>query len=191
MVELIELIGVCYRVELPEPQWLELLAQSAARAFGGDALACVCAGRDGERLRVAAACSTREGLPRPEVVQGPLSVQGKVHLINGCNADGVGVVVVLATRRRLARARTRAYACVASHLGAAMRLRRRLERVDALTRREQEVLAAAARGHHNKLIAYDLGLAHSTVRVLLHRAATKLGAGSRSEAVARWRSWSG
>jgi DNA-binding CsgD family transcriptional regulator len=47
-----------------------------------------------------------------------------------------------------------------------------------LTEREQEVVACAAMGHHNKLIAYNLGISHSTVRVLMARAAGKVGAHS-------------
>jgi DNA-binding NarL/FixJ family response regulator len=56
-------------------------------------------------------------------------------------------------------------------------------RVDTslLTTRECEVVSQALRGHCNKLIAYDLGLAQPTVRVLLARAATKLGVHSRKE----------
>jgi DNA-binding CsgD family transcriptional regulator len=55
-----------------------------------------------------------------------------------------------------------------------------------LTDRERQVLGYAALGHHNKLIAYELGIAHSTVGVLLHRAARKLGTTSREELVARF-----
>ncbi len=58
---------------------------------------------------------------------------------------------------------------------------------NGLTNREQEVLAFAAMGHHNKLIAYNLGISHSTVRVLLARAAAKLGVRSRDELVRRRR----
>lgn len=53
----------------------------------------------------------------------------------------------------------------------------------ALTLRERQVVGYAALGHDNKVIAYDLGIAHATVRVLMARAATKLGAHSRAEAV--------
>jgi DNA-binding CsgD family transcriptional regulator len=53
-----------------------------------------------------------------------------------------------------------------------------------LTQRERQVLAAAATGRTNKLIAYELGLSHSTVRVLLARAARKLDAATRKELVA-------
>jgi DNA-binding CsgD family transcriptional regulator len=55
---------------------------------------------------------------------------------------------------------------------------------EALPRRERQVVAAAAAGRTNKLIAYELGLAHSTVRVLLARAARRFGAKSRRELVA-------
>ncbi len=50
-----------------------------------------------------------------------------------------------------------------------------------LSEREHQVLTQAHLGHSNKVIAYELGLAASTVRVLLHRAAVKLGATTREE----------
>ncbi|MBS2011517.1 MAG: helix-turn-helix transcriptional regulator [Deltaproteobacteria bacterium] len=49
----------------------------------------------------------------------------------------------------------------------------------ALTDRERQIVACAAMGHSNKLIAYDLGLATGTVSVLLARAAEKLGVSGR------------
>jgi DNA-binding CsgD family transcriptional regulator len=56
-----------------------------------------------------------------------------------------------------------------------------------LSPRERQVLAYAALGHSNKLIAYELGLAHSTVRVLLARASAKLGARGRQETLKQFR----
>ena len=56
-----------------------------------------------------------------------------------------------------------------------------------LTPREREIVARAAVGQHPKLIAYELGIAAVTVRVLLARAARRLGALSRSELVEKWR----
>jgi DNA-binding CsgD family transcriptional regulator len=52
-----------------------------------------------------------------------------------------------------------------------------------LTKREEQVLACAMDGQSNKSIAYALGVAPSTVGVLLFRAATKLGVKSRSELI--------
>jgi DNA-binding CsgD family transcriptional regulator len=52
---------------------------------------------------------------------------------------------------------------------------------DALTAREKQVIGYAKLGHHNKLIAYELGIADSTVRVLLARAAAKLGVRTRDD----------
>ncbi len=60
---------------------------------------------------------------------------------------------------------------------------------EALSRRERQVAALAGMGHSNKLIAYELGLAHSTVRVLLARAAAKLKARTRADLVERVRTW--
>jgi DNA-binding CsgD family transcriptional regulator len=51
----------------------------------------------------------------------------------------------------------------------------------ALTEREKQILAYAVLGHHNKLIAYELGIADSTVRVLMARAAAKLGVRTRAD----------
>jgi len=54
---------------------------------------------------------------------------------------------------------------------------------EALTDRERQIVGYAALGHHNKLIAYELGIADSTVRVLMARAASKLGVRTREELV--------
>ncbi|HEX7664360.1 MAG TPA: LuxR C-terminal-related transcriptional regulator [Polyangiaceae bacterium] len=56
--------------------------------------------------------------------------------------------------------------------------------IGTLRPRERQVVVSAAAGRSNKMIAYELGLAHSTVRVLLARAAQRLGATSRRELVA-------
>lgn len=53
--------------------------------------------------------------------------------------------------------------------------------MQALTEREKQIVGYAQLGHHNKLIAYELGIAHSTVRVLLSRAAAKVGVRTREE----------
>lgn len=59
----------------------------------------------------------------------------------------------------------------------------------AFTEREREVVALAVLGHTPKLIAYDLGLAASTVRVHLTNASRKLGVRTRPELVAKYRDW--
>jgi DNA-binding CsgD family transcriptional regulator len=56
----------------------------------------------------------------------------------------------------------------------------------ALSAREHQVLTQAHLGHTNKEIAYELGLSNATVRVLLHRAARKLGVSTRKDAIARF-----
>lgn len=58
----------------------------------------------------------------------------------------------------------------------------------ALSAREQHVVALAALGRSNKLIAYELGLAQSTIRVLMARAAAKLHARTREELLSIFRS---
>jgi len=56
-----------------------------------------------------------------------------------------------------------------------------------LTPRERDVVEQVLRGSTNKVIAYDLGIAHATVRVLLHRVMVKLGVQSRVELLRRLR----
>jgi DNA-binding CsgD family transcriptional regulator len=55
-----------------------------------------------------------------------------------------------------------------------------------LSPRERELVTLAAAGKTNKEIAHEIGLAHATVRVLLARAAAKLGAKSRRELLVKW-----
>lgn len=57
--------------------------------------------------------------------------------------------------------------------------------MSALTTREREVVQRAVSGHSNKAIAFDLGIADATVRVLLWRAYGKLGVRSRRDLVAK------
>lgn len=56
-----------------------------------------------------------------------------------------------------------------------------------LTERERQIVACAAMGHSNKLIAYDLGLAEGTISVALARAAKKLGVTSRPALIRAYR----
>jgi DNA-binding CsgD family transcriptional regulator len=55
--------------------------------------------------------------------------------------------------------------------------------IAALSVRESQVAMLARDGRSNKEIAYELRLAHSTVRVLLARAAVKLGTHSRAQLI--------
>lgn len=57
----------------------------------------------------------------------------------------------------------------------------------SLSERERQVLGCLALGHSMKVIAYELGLSHSTVRVLVGRARVKLGARDREDLVAKFR----
>ena len=56
----------------------------------------------------------------------------------------------------------------------------------AFTMRERQIVGYAALGHDNKIIAYDLGIAHATVKVLMARAAAKLGVHSRAEVISAY-----
>jgi DNA-binding CsgD family transcriptional regulator len=55
----------------------------------------------------------------------------------------------------------------------------------ALSKRERQVVGYVALGHTSKLIAYELGIADSTVRVLLRRAMRRLNVTSREALVAK------
>lgn len=61
-------------------------------------------------------------------------------------------------------------------------------RLPSLSARERTVAAAAALGHSNKVVAYELDLAVSTVATMLSRAMKKLGVASRLELVRVFRS---
>ena len=56
--------------------------------------------------------------------------------------------------------------------------------IDALTDRERQIVGQAALGQSNKEIAYTLGISANTVRVLMARAARRLGVRSRKELLA-------
>ena len=60
-----------------------------------------------------------------------------------------------------------------------------------LSLRERQVVSLATLGRSNKLIAYELGLASSTIRVLMARACAKLGVATRSELIAKQRRTTG
>jgi DNA-binding NarL/FixJ family response regulator len=53
--------------------------------------------------------------------------------------------------------------------------------LDRLTPREKDVLARLRQGKPNKLIAYDLNISESTVKVFVRRILRKLNAGNRTE----------
>jgi DNA-binding NarL/FixJ family response regulator len=55
-----------------------------------------------------------------------------------------------------------------------------------LTERERDVVQRAAKGIENKAIADELGISHSTVRVLMARAVCKLGLKTRAELVEKF-----
>jgi DNA-binding NarL/FixJ family response regulator len=63
--------------------------------------------------------------------------------------------------------------------------------VEVLTDRERQVVIHAALGLTNKEIAYTLDISPSTVRVLMCRAAERLGVQSRSDVIAHVGRWSG
>ena len=67
----------------------------------------------------------------------------------------------------------------------AVRSEAAIEGMELLSPRERQAVLCAARGHSNKVVACELGIATSTVGVLLSRATAKLGARSRKELLAK------
>jgi DNA-binding CsgD family transcriptional regulator len=135
---------------------------------------------------------------------------GDSWLIVGRNASNRGLAVIV--NRRLPGSPTAAQrdtlTRVAKHFAAAHRLRERLSCTQvesaseslcsgasnasgqtarcALSPRERQVLSLAVLGHPNKEIAFELGIGHSTVRVLLTRAAKKLDARGHADLLRRF-----
>ena len=62
----------------------------------------------------------------------------------------------------------------------------RVEDGSGLSSREAEIIALIAAGHTNARIAQHLFLAEKTVKNHVNKIYAKLGAASRSDAVARW-----
>lgn len=58
--------------------------------------------------------------------------------------------------------------------------------IASLTARERAALGLARQRHSNKMVAYQMGISASTVGVLLHRAARKLGVSTRQELIAAY-----
>jgi two-component system nitrate/nitrite response regulator NarL len=79
----------------------------------------------------------------------------------------------------------RSFFLAASDAAAAF-ARRGSAREPSLTARQRDVLGALARGRQIKEIARELGIAESTVKTHLARACHRLGATTRSQAVARY-----
>jgi DNA-binding CsgD family transcriptional regulator len=119
-------------------------------------------------------------------------------VILGGERTGRGCLVFVGLEPGARTALRRATTCelVADHLLKAHPLRRRLQGIvqtpwsetprpgdggDVLALREREVVLLAAVGKSSKVIAHELGIASATVRVLLARAAAKLGVRSRAD----------
>jgi DNA-binding CsgD family transcriptional regulator len=114
-----------------------------------------------DRLRAAVVALERaRRKPGDDVLRAwPSAIDGRWTLIDRIESEGRRYVVAVETR----------------------------EAVERLTLRESEIVGLAATGLSNKEIAFDLGIAHATVKVLIHRAATRLGLTTRQDLVERYR----
>jgi DNA-binding CsgD family transcriptional regulator len=77
------------------------------------------------------------------------------------------------------------------HFLVAVRGDARRKRNNALSPRESQALRWAVCKVSNKIVAYEMGISASTVGVLLHRAAVKLGCQGRAELLRRFRELDG
>lgn len=135
--------------------------------------------------------------PSPDL-NAPSRARVRTLLLSGCDRTGGGLALYLFPRIALGCAAPvwDELHRLASHLAGSYRLHRmsqagdangiharpdRLQASSGLSNREADVVHLAVQGRHNKWIAHELGLSHSTVRVLLARAAKKFGAKSRDE----------
>lgn len=124
-----------------------------------------------------------------------------VMLNFGRREDGLGCMLAIHTpeERRPIAALRRLLARLGAHLALGLDLRFGPERelwgqltarggsnvgLACLSRREREVAARLAAGQRQKEVAFDLGLADSTVRVLASRAMAKLGVRTSRELIA-------
>jgi DNA-binding NarL/FixJ family response regulator len=173
----LELIGAAYEMERAEPEWLRRVAQLVADWLGSPLGAFVALQHRGGPVFY---CSSSFEPARAR----------DLYVVSASDPAGgsVDLGVPLLGKASPSARRDAFLERVVTHLAAANGLRRRLgaPRSDVLSEREVEVLEHAVRGSTNKEIAFDLGLAASTVRVLLHRAAHKLGARGRAEAIRRF-----
>lgn len=133
-------------------------------------------------------------------ISGQITGPGDLFLVTAIDPTQHGICIGawLGKKTQLSRQARQTWGRIARQLAAAYRLRRLLAGVSAaragasgedgpaLTAREHQAVRHAALGHSNKLIAYEMGISPSTVGVLLHRAAHKLGTTTRDELVARF-----
>jgi DNA-binding CsgD family transcriptional regulator len=141
-----------------------------------------------------------------ESVDAVLDTRGRVRHANGTAADRVNRDLLLRAARAMDHARTRRGRddplraiqeweglvghgwTLVEHFDRdgcryvlAIDNRRKRPSIQLLSERERPVVEHALLGCPNKAIAYELGLAHLTVRVLIARAAAKVGAHSREQ----------
>jgi len=196
------LLDVIYGFEMDERFWLRALIDVIRPALGVSTGAAACTydtslGQPSISSFVTAGSFRASEIARALVrtsaaSRAEVSTIGDADLfvLNGVEQSGHGVwiAVILAPNSPIP---SDAWSSVAKQLARAIGLRRQLSAAarrtsQALTGREREVLAFAAAGNTTKLIAFELGIADATVRVLLKRAAKKLGARNRRDAIARF-----
>jgi DNA-binding NarL/FixJ family response regulator len=137
---------------------------------------------------VAAVAAIRRAVPRTEIVV-LTSLHEDAGAIAAMRAGAIGYLVkdISETDLRLA---IKAAASGEPLLSPEMteRLRREIqttERREPLTERETEVLVRLAEGQANKEIAYELGIAETTVKSHVRSILVKTGAASRTQAALR------
>jgi len=129
---------------------------------------------------------TINGNPKPVIF---LTGHGDIPMsVQAMKAGAVDFLTKPVRDQTLLDAVAAAIARDAAQVAEADATRRNIERLNTLTPREREVIAAAARGRLNKQIAYDLGISEVTVKLHRSNAMRKLQLSSVGALVRLWES---
>jgi FixJ family two-component response regulator len=129
---------------------------------------------------------TSNGNPKPVIF---LTGHGDIPMsVQAMKAGAVDFLTKPVRDQTLLDAVAAAIARDAAQVAEADATRRNIERLNTLTPREREVIAAAARGRLNKQIAYDLGISEVTVKLHRSNAMRKLQLSSVGALVRLWES---
>jgi FixJ family two-component response regulator len=127
---------------------------------------------------------TRNGNPKPVIF---LSGFGDIPMtVEAMKAGAVDFLTKPVRDQTLLDAIAVALARDAEQRAAAAERQRTLDRIEALTPRELEVLREVARGRLNKQVAFDLGISEVTVKLHRSNAMRKMELRSVSELIRAW-----
>lgn len=126
----------------------------------------------------------RNGTPKPVIF---LTGHGDIPMtVQAMKAGAVDFLTKPVRDQTLLDAVTAGIAMDAAQRAQAEMTRRTVERLEALTAREWQVLQKVARGRLNKQIAFDLGISEVTVKLHRSNAMRKMGMTSIAELIRAW-----